>query len=74
MPKEEYTDRDGVRLLEQLAKYAEAFRDDHVDPELTVKELAEDLCDTMGGESLAIAHDYKDRIYDGLNGIPRGDI
>lgn len=64
----EYTDDDSRRLLQELAKYAEAFAKDHVDPELTVKELADDLADTTEDPRLReVNSDLRYTVYDGLN-------
>lgn len=66
----EYSDGHGLLLLEELAVYAEAFKTDHTDPELTVKELADDLCTTMDSMyDQQHAQRLRDRIYDGLNNV-----
>jgi hypothetical protein len=65
----EYGDRQALRLLEALAEYAEAFRKDHTDPELTVKALADDLVTMDEPANVAKAEDLRDRVYDGLNNV-----
>lgn len=62
----EYTDDDARRLLQELAKYAEAFAADHSDPDVTVKELADDLADSSNDPNNTL-RDLRYRVYDGLN-------
>jgi hypothetical protein len=68
-----YTNTDAVELLTRLARYAEAFRTDHSDPDITIKQLVDDLVDgdSWTGEErkLVEAEELRDRVYDGLNGI-----
>lgn len=63
---DEYTDQDARRLLEALAKYAEAFAADHSTADVTVKELADDLVESST-EYSAQLEELRDRVYDGLN-------
>jgi len=62
----DYTDNDARRLLQELAKYAEAFAVDHSDSELTVKQLADDLADSSDDPNGTLS-DLRYRVYDGLN-------
>jgi hypothetical protein len=64
-----YEDRSALRLLEELAVYAETLRAEHADPELTVKELADDLCSMDEPRHQARAEELRDRVYDGLNNV-----
>lgn len=64
-----YEDFHALRLLEELTVYAERLRADHADPELTVKELADDLCSVDEPRHQARAEELRDRIYDGLNNV-----
>jgi hypothetical protein len=45
------------------------LRAEHADPELTVKELADDLCSMDEPRHQARAEELRDRVYDGLNNV-----
>lgn len=63
----EYSDNDAHNLLTELVKYAEALAADHTNPELTVKELVDDLVQSSDRDNEGRFGALRDRIYDGLN-------
>jgi hypothetical protein len=63
-----YEDFHALRLLDELVVYAERLRAEHSDPELTVKELADDLCSMDEARHQARAEELRERIIAAMNG------
>lgn len=64
-----YEDFHALRLLDELVVYAERLRADHADPELTVKELADDLCAVDEPRQQTRAYELRDRIVAALDNV-----